>query len=137
MTGPDDLDCSDLDRLGLDELRKLWRERYGRPPSLRSPEILAHLLAWRVQVARHGGLEEPVRRAIRRPGRVRSRPALNPGSRLTRDWKGVSHEVTVEPDGRFRHQGQLYKSLSEVARAIAGSRWNGPRFFGLREGGEE
>jgi hypothetical protein len=46
----------------------------------------------------------------------------------------VRHEVIVEPDGRFRHQDGLYRSLSQVARKITGSRWNGPRFFGLRAG---
>ena len=54
-----------------------------------------------------------------------------PGTRLTREWKGVSHEVEVIRDG-YIHAGARYRSLSEVARTITGSRWNGPRFFGLR-----
>jgi hypothetical protein len=62
--------------------------------------------------------------------------ALTPGTRLTREWQGVRHEVVVEPDGRFRHREELHRSLSQVARKITGSRWNGPRFFGLRAGEE-
>ena len=60
---------------------------------------------------------------------------LTPGALLSREWKGVRHEVTVAPDGQLHWEGGKYRSLSEVARAITGVRWNGPRFFGLREEG--
>ena len=54
------------------------------------------------------------------------------GTALTREWKGQSHRVQVEQGG-FRYQGQRFDSLSEIARAITGTRWSGPRFFGLEE----
>ena len=124
-----------LAELGLDQLRSRWRLRYGAPPSIRSRELLALMLAWRLQAERDGGMETSVRRAMRRPGASRGLAALPPGARLSREWKGVRHDVIVEGDGRLRWEGGLYNSLSEVARAITGTRWNGPRFFGLREEG--
>lgn len=131
-----DIDCATLGDLGLEPLRAIWRERFGTPPTLRSPEILALMLAWRIQAAREGGLDGELRRTLRRPTSAPVATALTPGTRLTREWQGVRHEVVVEPDGRFRHQDQLHRSLSQVARKITGSRWNGPRFFGLRAGEE-
>ena len=61
---------------------------------------------------------------------------LSSGAKLIRNWKGVPHEVWVIAGG-YMHQGQTYKSLSEVARAITGTRWNGPLFFGLRDKSKE
>ena len=138
MTGnASDIDCSSLGELGLEPLRTIWRERYGPPPKLRSAEILALMLAWRIQAAREGGLDGGLRRAMRRPASAPVSTRLTPGTRLAREWQGVRHEVVVEPDGRFRHQNVLYRSLSQAARTITGSRWNGPRFFGLRVAGGE
>lgn len=127
-----DVDCAALSSLGLEPLRAIWRERFGAPPRVRSPEILALMLAWRLQAARDGGLGVELRKAIRRHAGASGAAVLTPGTRLTREWQGVRHEVVVEPDGRFRHRDDLHKSLSQVARKITGSRWNGPRFFGLR-----
>lgn len=129
-----DVDCATLGTLGLEPLRAIWRERFGAPPAIRSPEILALMLAWRLQAARDGGLDADLRRAIRRDASVPVTTRLTPGTRLTREWQGARHEVVVEPDGRLRHRGDLHRSLSQVARKITGSRWNGPRFFGLRAG---
>lgn len=129
-----EVDCAALSELGLEPLRAIWRERFGAPPAIRSPEILALMLAWRIQAARDGGLDGELRRTIRRPASAPVTTALTPGTRLTREFQGVRHEVVVEPDGRFRHREVLHRSLSEVARKITGSRWNGPRFFGLRVG---
>jgi hypothetical protein len=61
---------------------------------------------------------------------------MKPGVILVRQWKGVSHRVTVLQDG-FAYDGKTFDSLSEIARLITGSRWNGPRFFGLRSGNKE
>ncbi|WP_292067514.1 DUF2924 domain-containing protein [Brevundimonas sp. UBA7664] len=131
-----DIDCATIGDLGLEPLRTIWRERFGAAPSIRSPEILALMLAWRIQAAREGGLQGDLRRTIRRPASAPVATALTPGTRLTREWQGVRHEVVVEPDGRLRHRDELHLSLSQVARKITGSRWNGPRFFGLRAGEE-
>lgn len=119
--------------LDLDGLRKLWGRHYGPPPSLRSVPLLRHLLAWRIQADAYGGLDADTKRALARKGRVRAEGLdLGIGARLTRDWRGRTHEVIVEVDG-FRWDSKSYPSLSAVATAIAGTRWNGPRFFGLRD----
>jgi len=129
-----DVDCATSGHLGLEALRAIWRERFGAPPAIRSPEILALMLAWRIQATREGGLDGELRRNIRRRASAPVATALTPGTRLTREWQGVPHEVVVEPDGRFRHGDELHRSLSQVTLKITGSRWNGPRFFGLRAG---
>lgn len=119
--------------LDLEGLRQEWARRYGAPPPLRSVPILSLMLAWRIQADTLGGLGSDSRRAIARKGKLRAEGReLGIGARLTRQWQGRVHEVTVE-EGGFRWEGKLYRSLSSAATAIAGSRWNGPRFFGLRD----
>ena len=119
--------------MGLEALRKTWRERYGAPPSLRSEPIMRMLLAWRVQAEALDGLDPATRKALTRSGPVEPEGRhLGLGARLTRTWKGREVEVVVEHDG-FRWNDRLFPSLSAAATAIAGSRWNGPRFFGLRD----
>lgn len=119
--------------MDLEQLRAFWEQRYGAPPPLRSVPILRQLLAWRVQAEVHGGLDYEVRRALRRTGAVAAEGRhLGVGARLTRTWKGRAVEVVVEEQG-FRWDDRLFPSLSAAATAIAGSRWNGPRFFGLRD----
>jgi hypothetical protein len=121
-----------LEHLDLDGLRALWRERFGTRSGLRSPELLRLLLAWRLQAAALGGLDPETRRRLRRRGRVQAEGLeLGVGAKLRRVWRGNPVEVLVEADG-FRWEERTYPSLSAVATAIAGSRWNGPRFFGLR-----
>ena len=90
-------------------------------------------LAWRVQAEVFGGLDHETRRALTRKGAVEVQGKhLGVGARLTRTWKGQKVEVVVEEQG-FRWKGQLFPSLSAAATTIAGTRWNGPRFFGLRD----
>jgi hypothetical protein len=123
-----------LEGLDLERLREAWRARYGAPPTLRSPEILAMMLAWRIQAERHGGLDADVRRALRRPAPARGSTAPAPagGAKLVREWQGTEHEVIVAVEGGFIYRGRRFRSLSHIARQITGTRWNGPRFFGLR-----
>ena len=120
-----------LERLDLRGLREEWRRRYGEPPRMRSAELLARLLAWRIQSDALGGLDPATIRMLKSERPVPSRPSPAPGSRLTREWLGV-HEVDVVDRG-FRYEGRDYRSLSHIARTITGTRWNGLRFFGLRE----
>lgn len=121
-----------LEGLGLEDLRDRWRGRYGAPPALRSPELLALMLAWRIQADHAGGLDADLRRALRRLAGVKAAPEPTAGTRLVREWEGTPHEVIVMSEGGFLYRGDRYRSLSEIARLITGVRWNGPRFFGLR-----
>lgn len=118
--------------LDLGALREIWAHRYGETPTLRSVGLLRQLLAWRIQAEAFGDLDRATRRALQRQ---RSGEAegfhLGIGARLTRQWQGREVEVIVEVDG-FRWENRTFRSLSAAATAIAGSRWNGPRFFGLR-----
>lgn len=121
-----------LAALDLDELREEWRARFGPPPPLRSVSLLRLILAWRIQALAYGGLDPEARRQLKRTGAIEAEGlALGVGARLRREWKGKLVEVEVEQQG-FRWNGALYPSLSAAATAIAGTRWNGPRFFGLR-----
>ncbi len=122
-----------LARLDLEGLRAVWLQRFGPAPRLRSVELLGLCLAWRIQAQTQGGLDTDTRRTLARTGPVRMEGLeLGIGTRLTRNWKGKTVEVVVEDNG-FRWDGQTFASLSAAASAIAGTRWNGPRFFGLRE----
>jgi hypothetical protein len=121
-----------LEPLDLRGLREVWRARYGPPPKLRSVELLRLNLAWRMQAEVYGGLDADMRRRLRRGsggGDVADR--LEPGTRLTREWKGTPHEVVVAETG-FLYAGRGWKSLSEIGRHITGVRVSGPRFIGLR-----
>jgi hypothetical protein len=121
-----------LERLDLEGLRAVWRGRFGSPPTLRSPALVKRMLAWRIQIAAFGGLDADTRRRLKQSSPVKPvTPAPTPGTRISREWQGKVHEVSVLPDG-FCYNGRQFKSLSEVARTITGARWNGPRFFGLR-----
>ena len=119
-----------------------WVAAYGRlPPKGLSRRLLEYAAAWHLQTQAFGGLDPAVRRRLHRlaepdddgTSRV-SRDVGSkgppPGSRLVREWHGRTHTVDVLETG-FLCDGQHYGSLSEVARAITGARWSGPRFFGL------
>ncbi|MGI4764800.1 MAG: DUF2924 domain-containing protein [Janthinobacterium lividum] len=146
-------DLAALPSLDLDALRVLWRRRLrGTPPPLPRP-LLVRLLAYRLQARAFGDLDPESSRALdriakdssrrRQAGEARStamppvaavpRPmGLKPGTVLIREHGGETHHVMIVADG-FAWRGTTYASLSEIARAITGTRWNGPRFFGLRE----
>lgn len=121
-----------LEALDLHGLRDEWRKRYGDPPKMRSRELLARLLAWRIQADAFGGLDAATIRLLKAVHLPPPKPHLSPGTRLSREWLGWRHDVDVLEKG-FRYAGADYRSLSEVARVITGTRWNGLRFFGLRE----
>ncbi len=124
---------AEIETLDLEGLRDVWRERYGAPPPLRSAPIMRQLLAWRVQAQALGGLDAETRKVLARSGPVQADGKhLGVGAQLTRIWKGREITVIVEEQG-FRWEDELFPSLSAAATAIAGTRWNGPRFFGLRD----
>ena len=129
----------DLSRAALVER---WAAAHGRPaPKGMSRRLLEYAAAWHLQSQAFGGLDPAVRRKLKRESRhgedgmPRIRGAVRskdppPGSRLVREWHGRTYAVDVLDTG-FLFMGQHYGSLSQVARAITGARWSGPRFFGL------
>jgi hypothetical protein len=119
-----------LTPLTLQQLREVWRRLYGAPPALRSVELLRGLLAWRIQADATAGLGRDAAAALSSPEKLKRQPILPVGARVAREWRGVRHEVEVLEHG-VRYAGRTYSSLSEVARQITGTRWSGPRFFGL------
>ena len=130
-----------LPRLGIEALRALWVEHFGRASSFRAQKgLLVRILAYRLQEKAEGGLSPGTRKRLRaRSGRIgsasgqASRPMsrLKVGTRFIREWKGQTHVVSVLEDG-LEYRDKRYGSLSEVARAITGTRWSGPAFFGLK-----
>jgi hypothetical protein len=129
----------EIDRVrarGLDELRTLWRVTFrSPPPSAFTKDLMARFLCWHIQEQAQGGLDlETAKHLDGKPGA--NRPTrLKPGTVLLREYQGERHTVTVVPDGYMWHE-TTYASLSTIARAITGTSWNGPRFFGLRSGAE-
>jgi len=129
-----------LAALNIEGLRSAWREQLGSdPPPIRSPDVLLRLLAWELQARSYGGLDTKTVAQLRRIAQVLERDGtyeppirrdFTPGVILTREWKGTIYKVTVTGDG-FRYGAQNYRSLSDVACTITGTKWSGPRFFGL------
>jgi hypothetical protein len=146
---PDQLASSlaQLRELSPKELREQWQSSFGAapPPKLRAALII-QALAYRLQERVLGGLkpatlrllariaeEAAARRELSMP---QAKARLRPGTVLIREWRGIKHQVTVLKDG-FLYRTQRFRSLSEIARTITGSRWSGPRFFGLKSPRQE
>jgi Protein of unknown function (DUF2924) len=125
--------------LGVAALRTRWRLMFGGPPPTGlTKEIIKRLMAYRIQQDAFGGLDREMKKLLARlarGGKMRAElnRRLKPGAILVREYQGTRHTVTVVPKG-FSWQGETYTSLSTIARAITGTAWNGPRFFGLRDG---
>ena len=132
-----------LKAMSVNELKAEWQALYDAPAPNNSRNFLEGRLAYRIQELTYGGPDKQTRRLLdlladEVEGTLTRKAQIadprNPvvGTKLIREWDGVAHTVTVLKDG-FEWGGQRYKSLSAVARAITGTRWNGYRFFGLRE----
>ncbi len=141
-----DNEIAHLRGLDVGDLRARWHTVFRRaaPPHL-PRHLLFRILAYRLQADKLGELNADTRHLLDRMGLEtadgigrlvanlnRSRAELRPGTLLTREWDGHLQQVMVLADG-FTWNGKTYRSLSKVAFAITGSRWNGPRFFGLRD----
>jgi hypothetical protein len=155
-------ELAELERLSLDDIRPRWRNHWGRPaPAHLSRGLLLRVMTYRLQAEAFGDLDRKTIRMLDRladdaadrfassglttpdsddsssagtsPGRQRSDPLiLNPGALLIREWQGRIERVTVVGDG-FAWNGAIYMSLSAAAFAITGTKWNGHRFFGVRQ----
>ena len=134
----------DLDLKGL---RSRWRSVTGAEAAYHLPRhLLFAMIAYRIQADVMGDLDAETVRHLKKLGSARSsveaiplteafdrrRRELLPGTVLKREWNGQHHRVTVVDNG-FCWEGRRYESLSKIAYAITGTKWNGPRFFGLRD----
>jgi hypothetical protein len=136
--------------LDLRGIRSRWQSVFGRPaPAHLTRHLLFAVIAYRLQADRFGDLDRETRQVLDRTVAKEAEPAmaarlasfdqkrteLTPGTVLVREWDRQSQRVMVMADG-FAWNGQTYDSLSKVAFAITGTKWNGPRFFGLRDKGD-
>ena len=129
-----------LEALNMEGMRDEWRRRFKTPPLImRAPDLFRRVLADAIQAEAFGrdlDLERRIAALVRAHGRGEKprapRAVFRAGTVLTREYEGRTHRVEVVQDG-FLWEERRYKSLSSIARAITGVRWNGPRFFGLRE----
>jgi hypothetical protein len=139
-----DVEIARLRDLDITQLRSRWHTVFGRRPPPHLPRhLLFRTLAYRMQADRLGDLDDESRRLLDRSGSpekagqnaarlVRRIADVRPGTSLGREWNGRMQQVAVLAEG-FAWNGKIYRSLSKVAFAITGTRWNGPRFFGLRD----
>ncbi len=139
------IELEKLERLSRAELRALWtKELAEKPPQSLGRDILALGIAYARQERLYGGLSRPVAKELGRlfgraladgntdAPRLPANPLPRAGTILVREWQGKTHHVTVTDKG-FLWNGNAHLSLSSIARAITGTKWNGPRFFGLRD----
>lgn len=141
-----DLDA--LSSLDKSELHVRWEEAFSHPPpKYMRREILVRALAHETQLEAAGGMPAGLTRQLERTAssmregkisasagdhhRSASRVTIKPGTRLLRDWQGVTHEVIILENG-VQYRGREWNSLTAVAREITGTRWSGPLFFGLK-----
>ena len=124
------------------ELRGEWRRLHRAPPPMRlSRDLLMRGITYKLQERPLGGLSKSILRKLERlnldleasDARKPAPPiSLKPGTRLVREWRGVTHTVLVQAQG-FEWNGRRYRSLTIIAHEITGAHWSGPRFFGLRK----
>ena len=136
-------ELSKLEVLPLVGLKALWKEKFGVAPKFQSADLLRRRLAYALQVRAYGGLPPDVRRRLAKLHKAfiidpnytpQANQRLKPGTILTREWKGVIHQVSILSEG-FEYSGEHYPSLSEVSLRITGTKRSGPAFFGLRKPG--
>jgi len=129
-----------LPHLSMQALWTLWDEHFPRRPGHHHRTYLESRLAYKIQESAFGGLSPAIRQKLEKIGETGLIPGhdkqadsrLVPGTVLMREFNGLEHHVHILPDRRFEYQGRPYKSLSAVARAITGTQWSGPAFFGLK-----
>lgn len=138
---------ANLGGLDLDGLRRQWRAHLGGEAPAHLPRwLLMKVLAYRLQSDAFGDLDKSIRRILRsgkddgsgapfdrRAPQTREGLGLKAGALLVREWKGRLERVMVLEEG-FAWNGQTFGSLSQIAKAMTGTNWNGHRFFGLRQG---
>jgi Protein of unknown function (DUF2924) len=140
---------AELDRLPamrIVDLRNRYRELFrAQPPKAFGPDLLRRSIAYRIQERAYGALsrehqrllDQLVKASRARPnGRIELPRRIKPGSELVRTWNRRTYRVVVLQGG-FAYEGRTYSSLSEIASEVTGTKWNGPRFFGLRRAADK
>jgi hypothetical protein len=116
------------------QLHEKWQRLTGRPIPKVSPSLLRLALGYELQAKVLGGLSRSTQQKLTQLAAAKTRTsAIQPGMRLVREWNGAVHVVMVGEDRIIRWNAREWRSLSEVARAITGTRWSGPAFFGLKK----
>lgn len=137
------LTLESLDTLSTDELKAELSKLSGKPPPIAGGrEFLTMAVAWHIQAREFGGLKPAIRRKLESLTKAYEQgtksqlltPSVRfrPGTAIVKEWRGKTYNVTVLPDG-FEYAGKTHRSLSQIAREITGTRWNGPAFFGIRK----
>lgn len=129
------VDTSDIHNMDRDALLKAWAEiGIGPAPHRMSTVFMRQVLAFEAQAKGNGGLARTFRDRLHKMASVKAkatpRYALQEGSRIIREWNGITHSVEVTAHG-FLWKGTRFRSLSAIAKAITGAHWSGPRFFNL------
>ena len=122
-----------LEGLSLHELREMWPQVSSNPVPRLSAKLLCLALAWEIQAKAFGGLSRQTQQQLEQAdnGKTKTEPT-SAGMRLVREWNGTVHIVTIDEEGAIHWNDQQWNSLSQVAKAITGTHWSGPAFFGLK-----
>lgn len=129
-----DADLAALVTMSPAQLRERWAEVSKKPLPRLSPAMLRLAIAYELQAKVLGGLSRAAQQRLDQAAAAKTQTrSASPGMRLVREWQGKVHIVTIGENGEVEWNGQTWRSLSEVARAITGTRWSGPAFFGLKQ----
>ena len=125
---------AELDTMAKGDLKDRWAKLTGRPVPQVSTKLLRLALAYELQAMALGGLSRKTKQRLDQVAAAKTVTSdISPGMRLAREFGGKVHVVTIGDAGEIRWNEREWGSLSEVARAITGTRWSGPAFFGLRQ----
>ena len=127
-----DAELTALESMPLAERRSAWTKQVRTTPPKVSAGLLRLALAYHLQSRVMGGVTRAMERGLQEIAGGNAALRVNPGTRFVREWRGKVHVVTMSGDGRYRWQDRDWKSLSEIARTITGTRWSGPAFFGTK-----
>lgn len=115
------------------QVRERWKQMTGAVVPRVSPSLLRLALAYELQAKAYGGLSRKTQQRLIQLAAAKTQTRdVKPGMRLVREWNGAVHVVDVDENSAIHWNGRTWRSLSEVARAITGTRWSGPAFFGLK-----
>lgn len=126
-----------LEAMGAGQLLARWRVLFKNAPRNQRRDHLIAEIAYHLQVQAYGGLTPTIRNKLERMAfgdqhQAQPKYSITQGTRLVREWNGAQHVVIVHADG-YEYNGKRYRSLTNIACEITGTRWSGPLFFGLKK----